>query len=97
MKKLRLTVDEDEVQIPLLESIKRKCQIQHSNMPKTCLINGDEYQIQAIIATPTKNPQSALICQTSPLQYSQGREILKGGRYVEDHKRRNENSGPQKK
>ena len=46
-------------------------------------------RIQAIIATPTKNPQSALICQTYTPQSSQGREILKGGRYVEDQRKKN--------
>jgi len=49
------------------------------------MINGEEYQIQAIIATPTKDPHQTLFCQTSSSKDSQGREILKGGRNVRDH------------
>ena len=88
MKKLRITTEESEPQIPLLGSIQKKCRVNKSTIPNICIINGEEYQIQAIIATPTKNPHQALFCQTSTFNDSQGREVLKGGRNVGDHRRK---------
>ena len=86
MKRMRNNSDENEVQIPLIESIQKRCKVSDSNIPKICLINGEEYQIQAIIANPIKNPKQTLFCQTSTPEDSQGREVLKGGRNVRDHK-----------
>ena len=80
MKRLKITDERDQPQIPLLGSIQNKCKVRNSNIPKTCLINGELYQIQAIIATQIQEPNQAVICQTS--NSSQGRENLKGGRYV---------------
>jgi len=99
MKRLKLTTNEDMVNIPLLSTIKRKCRTQKSNIPSICLINGEEYQIQAIIANPLHEPKQTIICQTSKSNDSQGREISKGGRYVRDLQREDsqredsENSG----
>ena len=86
MKRLRISTEENESQIPILESIQKRCRVNESNIPYICVINGEEYQIQAIIATPVKNPQQALLCQTVASQDSQGREILKGGRNVWNHR-----------
>ena len=82
MKRLRITSEKDQVKIPILESLKKKCRVNESNIPKTCLINSELYQIQAIIANPIQEPSQSIICQTSNQGNSQGREILKGGRYV---------------
>jgi len=84
MKRVKI-IEENESQIPLLGSIQKKCRVDESTIPTICIINGEEYRIQAIIATPTKHPQQALFCQTSISKDSQGREILKGGRNVENH------------
>ena len=84
MKRLRLTSNENNVQIPLIESIQKKCRVQNSNIPKICFINGKEHQIQAIIVNPIKEPDQTIICQASQSRDSQGREIFKGGRYVRD-------------
>ena len=89
MKKLKLTTNEDMANIPILTTITRKCRTQKSNITKICLINGEEYQIQAIIANPLHEPNRTIICQTSKPNDSQGREVLKGGRYVEDHREQN--------
>ena len=85
MKKLKIKEERDQPQIPLLGTIQNKCEVRNSNIPKTCLINGELYQIHAIIATQIQEPNQAVICQTS--DDSQGREILKGGRNVEDSKK----------
>ena len=77
MKRLRITSNEDNEQ---------KCRVQNSNIPKICIINGEQYQIQAIIATPIKEPNQPILCQTSKLNDSQGREVLKGGRNVGIHR-----------
>jgi len=79
MKRLRVITEEE--QMPLLESIQKKCRVTESTIPAICLINGEAYQIQAIVATPIKNPEQPIICQTQ-INSSQGRENLKGGRYV---------------
>ena len=84
MKRLRITSNEDNEQITLLESIQKRCRVHNSNIPKICLINGEQYQIQAIIATPIKETNQIILCQTSKVNDSQGREILKGGRNVKD-------------
>ena len=84
MKRLRIELEENKTHIPLIDSIRKKCRVNNSNIPKICLINGEECQIQAIIATPIKKPNQTFLCQTAKVKDSQGREILKGGRYVED-------------
>ena len=81
MKRVRIITEEE--QMPLLESVQKKCRVTESTIPAICLINGEAHQIQAIIATPIKNPSQPIVCQTQ-LNSSQGREIFKGGRYVED-------------
>ena len=55
----------------------------NSAFPTTCIINGEPYNLQAIIATPINNPFQTIYCQTSSPNSSQGREVLKGGRNVE--------------
>ena len=83
IKKLRSSKEINQSQIPLLKTIQNECEVRSSNIPKTCLINGNLCQIQAIIANPIQEPSQMILCQTS--QYnSQGREISKGGRYVRD-------------
>jgi len=89
MKRVRVITEEE--QMPLLESIQKKCRVTDSTIPAICLINGETYQIQAIVATPIKNPDQPIICQTRP-NGSQGREIIKGGRYVRDIQLQREDS-----
>ena len=85
MKRLRITSEEEQNQIPLMRTIRKKCRVDNSDIPKTCVINGELYQIQAIIANPIQDPNQTILCQTSKKKDSQGREVLKGGRNVEDH------------
>ena len=82
MKRLKITEDRNQSQIPLLKTIQNNGEVRNSNIPKTCIINGELYQIQAIIANPINEPEQTVICQSSQPRDSQGREVLKGGRYV---------------
>jgi len=52
---LTISTDGDEPQIPLVEQIQKKCKMDPngSNLPTKCLINGEEYAIQAIIVWGT--------------------------------------------
>jgi len=86
MKRLRITSEEDQLQTPILGSLHKKCRVNNSNIPKTCIINGELYQIQAIIANLIQEPDQTILFQTSQHNDSQGREIQKGGRNVGDHR-----------
>ena len=95
MKRLRISSEEKDSEIPLLKSIQKKCKIEthNSSLPTTCIINGEPYNLQAIIATPINHPFQTIYCQTSSPNGSQGRENQKGGRNVEDsrNKRKSDN------
>ena len=87
LKRLRITEDNEIEQIPLLNLVQKKFRVDQtqSNFPKNCIINGEEYTIQAIIASPVKQASKPILCQLLTLPHSQGREDLKGGRNVEVH------------
>jgi len=84
MKRLRISQENNAFEIPLLKNIQKKCKMEahNSSLPTTCIINGEQYNLQAIIATPINNTHQTLYCQTSSPTNSQGREIQKGVRYV---------------
>ena len=61
--------------------------INESTLPALCVIKGEQYHLKIIMATPIQDPQQTLFYQTATFNDSQGREVLKGGRNVGDHRR----------
>ena len=94
---MRITEDNEIEQIALFNSVQKKCRMDHtqSNFPNNCIINGDEYTIQAIIASPVKQASKSILCHLPTLPHSQGREYLKGGRNVEVQQDITEEEEPQ--
>ena len=78
-------------------SVQKKCRVDQtqSNFPNNCIINGEEYTIQAIIASPIKKSSKSILCHLPTLQ---GREYLKGGEmWRSSNRQKRKNFNNQKK
>jgi len=72
LKRLRITEDNEIEQIPLFNSVQKKCRVDQtqSNFPNNCIINGEEYTIQAIKAFPIKKSSNLILCHLPTLPHS---------------------------
>jgi len=63
LKILRIPKNNEAEQIALFNSVQKKCRLdqKQSNFPNSCIINGEEYTIQAIIASPIKKPTDSVL------------------------------------